>query len=128
MVSFVFADSIFKRTNKQTTVSDLFLEKSLNSNPIRLILKKNTEITCDYHYNFHIGSVEQKLYNSKSKEGEELWEYPYSLGDRILVHISGHNFLIVCLRGARLGSECLGLLAAMLDMGCNCQNVCDGCF
>lgn len=68
----MFTDSIFKRTNKQTTAPGLFLEENLNSNAIRLILKKNTEITCNYHYNFPIGSVEQKLYNSKSKEREEL--------------------------------------------------------
>lgn len=58
MVSFVFTDSIFKRTNKQTTVPGLFLEENLNSNAIRLILKKSTEMTYNYHYNFHIGFVE----------------------------------------------------------------------
>lgn len=63
--------SLKERTNKQTTVSDLFLEESLNSNAIRLILKMNTEITCHYRYNFHIGSVEQKLYITQNpKKGK----------------------------------------------------------
>jgi len=54
----MFTESIFKRTNKQTIVPGLFLEENLNSNAIRLIPKKSTEIIYNYHYNFHIGCVE----------------------------------------------------------------------
>ena len=47
----------FKRTNRQG-IPCLFQEENLNSNTIRLILTKCTEITRNYHDHFHIDFVE----------------------------------------------------------------------
>lgn len=123
----MFTGSICKRKKKQHCFFVFILKENLNSNAIRSILKKSTGIICNYHYNFHISSVEQKLCTCKCKEGEQLWEYSYSLEDRILMHFSGHNFLLVCLSDVKPGSECLGLLWIVLELGHNLWNACD-CF